>query len=195
MIVLGLTGSIGMGKSTTADMFRELDIPVFDSDATVHMLYQNEAVIPVGEKFPEAVVDGRIDRQCLGAYVIGKPENMKALEAIVHPLVAEKRREFLEAARQLKAHMVVLDIPLLFETGSDQFCDKVLTVTAPEAIQRKRVLARNGMSVEKLDGILASQIPDPVKRERSDFVIDTSLGFDHARKRVREIVDSLTVPR
>jgi dephospho-CoA kinase len=191
MIVLGLTGSIGMGKSVTAEMFREMGVPVHDSDAVVHELYEGEAIAAIADKFPQAVLDGVVDRQALGKLVIGEPQAMRELEEIVHPLVAEKRREFLDNAKKQDCPLVVLDIPLLFETGSENLCDKILAVTAPAEVQRERVLSRPGMTVDKFDWILASQIADAIKTEKADYVLDTSLGFEHARLMVASIVQEL----
>ncbi len=191
MIVLGLTGSIGMGKSITAEMFRDMGVPVHDSDAVVHELYEGEAIAAIANKFPQAVLDGIVDRQALGKLVIGEPEAMRELEAIVHPIVAAKRREFLDNARKQDCPLVVLDIPLLFETESENLCDKILVVTAPAEVQRERVLSRLGMTVDKFERILASQIADEIKKEKADYILDTSLGFEHARNTVASIVREL----
>lgn len=191
MIKLGLTGSIGMGKSTTAEMFREAGIPVHDADATVHELYESEAVAPIEAAFPGVVVDGRVDRAKLGNYVIGNSEKMKELEAIVHPLVHRKEAAFLERALKDGAFLVVLDIPLLFEVGGRERVDKILVVTAPPEVQRARVLARPGMTQEKFEAILAKQLPDCEKRAAADFIIDTSKGLVAARQRVQEIIDEI----
>ncbi|MEL6201420.1 MAG: dephospho-CoA kinase [Pseudomonadota bacterium] len=192
MIILGLTGSIGMGKSTTAQFFRDLGVPVHDADATVHDLYEHDAVPLVGERFPQAMLDGKIDRSVLGSLVVGNQEGMRALEAIVHPLVRQRELEFLEIARVEGARLVVLDIPLLFETGGEERVDKVLVVTAPADVQRERVLSRPEMTKERFEAILAKQTPDAEKRERADFIIDTSLGLDRARSAVSDIVARLT---
>jgi dephospho-CoA kinase len=191
MIILGLTGSIGMGKSVTAGMFRDMDVPVHDSDSVVHDLYEGEAVSAIAEKFPQAIRNGTVDRQTLGKLVIGQPESTRQLEAIVHPLVAEKRREFLDDARKRGCPLVVLDIPLLFETGSETMCDKILVVTAPAEVQRERVLSRPGMTVEKFERILASQTADGIKRKRADYLLDTSRGLEDARATVAAIVREL----
>jgi dephospho-CoA kinase len=191
MIILGLTGSIGMGKSVTAGMFRDMGVPVHDSDSVVHGLYEGEAVSAIAEKFPQAIRNGIVDRQTLGKLVIGQPEAMRELEAIVHPLVAEKRREFLDDARKRGCPLVVLDIPLLFETGSEKMCDKILVVTAPAEVQRERVLSRPGMTVEKFERILAPQTADGIKRKRADYLLDTSRGLEHARATVAAIVREL----
>ena len=160
MIKLGLTGSIGMGKSTTAQLFAEKGVPVYDADATVHQLYQSEAVPLIAEAFPEAVIDGQIDRKILSASVLGKPEQLKKLETIVHPLVHAKEQQFLRDAAAKGAKLVVLDIPLLFETGGTGRVDKILVVSAPYAIQRQRVLERENMTEAKFQSILARQMPD-----------------------------------
>lgn len=196
MILIGLTGSIGMGKSTTAAMFREAGVPVYDADAAVHDLYDRggAAVGPVGEAFPGVVVDGRVDRERLRQAVLGKPEELKKLNAIVHPLVGRDRVGFFEKARADGAEMVVLDIPLLFETGGDANVDAVVVVTAPAEMQRERVLARPGMTPERLDAILAQQLADPEKRARAHFVVDTGHGLEPARKQVAEIIAAMRDP-
>lgn len=190
---LGLTGSIGMGKSTTANMFRDAGIPVFDSDAAVHALYARggEAVPLIAAAFPGSVEDGEVSRAKLSAVLAKDASGFDRLNAIVHPLVAAKRRDFLEAARQAGAPIVVLDIPLLFETGAETSVDGVLVVTAPEAVQRERVMAREGMTEAKFQQILSRQVPDAEKRKRADFLIDTSLGFEAARKSVEELIAGL----
>jgi dephospho-CoA kinase len=193
MLLVGLTGSIGMGKSETAKMFARHGVPVCDSDATVHALYDKggAAVEPVGAAFPGVVVDGRIDREKLSREVVGKPEAIRRLELIVHPLVGIAQRAALQAAADSGAKMVVLDIPLLFETGGRARVDVVVVVSAPGDVQRQRVLARPGMTSEKLDAILLKQMPDAEKRLRADFVVDTSLGLAHAEAQVVAIIDAL----
>ncbi|MEQ1951579.1 dephospho-CoA kinase [Mesorhizobium sp. CN2-181] len=191
MIILGLTGSIGMGKSTTANMFREAGVPVHDSDEAVHRLYAGKAAPLVEEAFPGTLKDGTIDRAELSKHVLGKPEALKRLEAIVHPLVRDDARAFLVRHRAADAPLVILDIPLLFETGGRDRVDKVVVVTADPQIQRQRVLARAGMTAEKFEAILAKQIPDAEKRRRADYVIDTGLGMESARRAVSEIVAEL----
>ncbi len=191
MIRVGLTGSIGMGKSTTAQMFRDEGIAVYDADATVHELYSGEATSLIEEAFPNTTSDGKVDRVKLSEYVIGKSENMKKLEAIIHPLVHQKEQEFLREAEERGDRLVVLDIPLLFETGGINRVDKIIVVTAPAEVQKERVLVRDGMTVEKFEAILARQVPDSEKREKADFIIDTSQGLEAARERVQEIVASL----
>ncbi|HEX3700400.1 MAG TPA: dephospho-CoA kinase [Phenylobacterium sp.] len=196
MILVGLTGSIGMGKSTTAAMFREAGVPVYDADAAVADLYRQggAAVGPVGEAFPGVVRDGAIDREALRQAVLGKPEALKRLNAIVHPLVGHDRHAFFDAARAAGADLVVLDIPLLFETGGHANMDAVVVVTAPAELQRERVLARPGMNPERLDAILAQQLADAEKRARAHFVVDTSQGLAPARAQVAEIIAALRDP-
>lgn len=191
MWVLGLTGSIGMGKSATAQMFRALGVPVHDADASVHALYRGAAVAPVEAAFPGVARDGVIDRAALGARVLGDAEAMKRLEAIVHPLVRNAEREFLAAARNKGAHLVVLDIPLLYETGGEKRCDGVAVVSAPAAVQRERVLARPGMDEARFAAILARQLPDVEKRARAHFVIDSGAGFAFAQRQVDDIIRAL----
>jgi len=191
VIILGLTGSIGMGKSTTAAMFRAEKIPVHDADQTVHQLYQKEAVIPLGKLFPTAIVAGVVDRQELGRIVLADPAKMRQLEKVVHPLVWEKEMEFIQNARNNGESLVVLDIPLLYETGGDNRVDAVVVVSAGFEEQQKRVLAREGMTEEKFKSILEKQLPDAEKRKRADFVIDTGNGLEAARQQVREIIKRL----
>lgn len=188
MIRLGLTGSIGMGKSTTARMFAEAGVPVFDADAAVHRLYAGPAAAAIAARFPGTVRDGAVDRAALSARVVGDKAALADLEAIVHPLVRAEETRFLEAARAAGSRLVVLDIPLLFETGDPGRVDAVVVVTAPEPVQRARVLAREGMTDAKLDAILARQMPDAEKRRRAHFLVDTGRDFDHARAQVRAIV-------
>lgn len=191
MIVLGLTGSIGMGKSTTAAMFREFGVPVHDSDEAVHRLYAGAAAPLVEAAFPGTVVDGRVDRQRLGAYVIGNAEALARLEAIIHPLVRADADAFLAEQRRKGTPVAMLDIPLLFETNGRGRVDKVVVVTAPAPVQRERVLARPGMTEAKFEAILRKQVPDAEKRLRADFIIDTSHGLDAARQAVAAIVHNL----
>ena len=192
MIVLGLTGSIGMGKSTTAKMFREAGVPVHDSDETVHRLYAGKAAPLIEEAFPGTVQDGAVDRGLLAAQVLGRPEAMKKLETIIHPLVRADADAFVARHRDATTPLVVLDIPLLFETGGRSRVDKVVVVTAPAEVQRERVLARPGMTEEKLAAILASQVPDAEKRRQADFIIDSSQGLEAARVEVARIISDLT---
>lgn len=196
MIILGLTGSIGMGKSTTGRMFADEGALVWDADAAVHRLYARggAAVEPLGEAFPGVVVDGAVDRTRL-AEALGRDEDaFKRLEAIVHPLVAQDRAQDLAAARAEGVRLAVLDIPLLFETGGEAFVDAVVVVTADPEVQAARVLARPGMTRERFDAILARQLPDAEKRLRADFVVDTGRGLEAARDRVREIVGTVLDP-
>ena len=188
MIVLGLTGSIGMGKSTTAKLFAEQGIPVNDADQVVHDLYRGEAVAPIGAIFPEAVRDGFVDRAVLAGNLAKNPANFSELEAIVHPLVRARERQFLEVQKAAGADMVVLDIPLLFETGGAERVDRIVVVSCDADIQRRRVLERPGMTREKFEMILSRQLPDAEKRARADYVIDTGHGIEAARKRVIEII-------
>ncbi|HEY5413036.1 MAG TPA: dephospho-CoA kinase [Caulobacteraceae bacterium] len=196
MIVLGLTGSIGMGKSTTARMFADEGAWVHDADQTVHRLYAQggEAVGPVSAIFPEAVKKGAVDRQALAAAVAGDPEALKRLEAIVHPLVARSRVAFTDAAREAGAAVVVLDVPLLFETGGDLALDAVVVVSAPAETHRRRVLERPGMTPDRLATLLARQIPDADKRARADFIVETGEGLDRARVQVRQILSVVKDP-
>lgn len=195
MIVLGLTGSIGMGKSTTAQMFVDLGIPVNDADAVVHDLYQGEAVAPMEKAFPGVVTDGRVDRAKLSAVLAAEPSRFKELEAIIHPLVRQREQEFLQRHRTLETPIVVLDIPLLYETGGEGRVDAVVVVSADAAIQRERVLKRPGMTPEKFDLILSRQMPDAQKRAKADYIIDTGEGLDSARTQVAALVDRLLKTR
>jgi dephospho-CoA kinase len=196
MIILGLTGSIGMGKSTTASLLRELDVPVQDSDAVVAALYARggAGVEAVRALYPEAVVDGAVDRERLAARVLGDAEALARLEAAVHPLVEQARRAFLRRAATDGALVAVLDVPLLFEVGVDRETDAVVVVSAPETLQRERVLARPGMTEEKLERILARQIPDAEKRRRADFVIDTGGGIEAARAQMVRVLAAVRSP-
>ncbi|WP_029351741.1 dephospho-CoA kinase [Bosea sp. 117] len=189
---LGLTGSIGMGKSTTAALFREFGVPVHDADAAVHAIYEAEGVAPVEAAFPGVAVEGRIDRARLGTQVFGDDAAMKRLEAIVHPLVRAREAAFLVGAARDGAPIAVLDIPLLFETGARERVDAVVVVSAPESVQRARVLARPGMTDEKFAAILTRQMPDSEKRRRADFIIDTGSGIEAARAQVGELLAALT---
>lgn len=191
MIRIGLTGSIGMGKSTTAKMFAAEGIPVHDADATVHALYSGRAAPLIEAAFPGTVTDGKVDRTRLSPHVLGKPEAMKKLEVIVHPLVREEEQLFLQRARSGHRRIVMLDIPLLFETGGETRVDAVVVVTADADIQRDRVLARPGMSEDRFEAILAKQMPDAEKRRRAHFLIDTGKGMEPARRQVRAILKAL----
>jgi dephospho-CoA kinase len=188
MIILGLTGSIGMGKSTTAKLFAEAGVPVYDADATVHRLYEGEAVAAIEAAFPGSTVDGKVDRDRLSAQVVHDPAAMKRLEGIVHPMLGASRQKFLGEAEQSGAPIVVVDVPLLFETGGEKRVDAVVVVTTSPEVQRERILARDNMTGEKLDAILARQLPDAEKRQRADFVVDTSHGLDPVRARIRDIL-------
>jgi dephospho-CoA kinase len=201
MFILGLTGSVGMGKSVTARFFAEAGVPVHDADAVVHRLYEGEAVAAIEAAFPGTTVTstagvGKVDRAKLAARVLGDAAALKRLEAIVHPLVQEDERRLLAEAEQRGENVTVLDIPLLFETGGDRRVDAIVVVSAPPEVQRTRVLERAGMTVEKLEAILAKQMPDAEKRRRADFVVDTSRGFDAAREQVRAILAAVaTMPK
>lgn len=191
MIVLGLTGSIGMGKSTTAQMFLDAGVPVYSADETVHRLYSGKAASLIEQDFPGTTSDGEVDRAKLSAAVMGKPEALQRLEEIVHPLVRTEENRFRQDSENSGAKLVLLDIPLLFETGAEKRVDKVLVVTAPKEVQRERVLAREGMTADKFEAILARQVPDAEKRNRADFIIDTSQGLVAAREHVQQIIHSL----
>jgi len=190
MIILGLTGSIGMGKSATVTLFRDEGVPVYDADAAVHQLYQKggDAVEPVEAAFPGVKVDGAIDRTLLRERVLNDASAMKTLEGIVHPLAGLAQQKFRAAAKASGATLAVLDIPLLYETGGAGYCDYVLVVSAPAAVQRERVLARPGMTVEVFEAILARQVPDAEKRAKADFILSTAHGFEFARDHVRAII-------
>lgn len=188
MLVVGLTGSIGMGKSTTSAFFREAGIPVHDADAAVHRLYEGEAVPLIEAAFPGTCVNGAVDRARLGAAVLGNAAALRRLEAIIHPLVGEAERAFRARARERGCRMAVLDIPLLLETGGDRRVDVVLVVSAAAAVQRRRVLAREGMTADKFEAILSRQMPDSDKRRRAHAVIDTGLGLEAARRQVHGFI-------
>jgi dephospho-CoA kinase len=188
MFVLGLTGSLGMGKSTTARLFAEEGVPLHDADAAVHRLYEGEATPLIEAAFPGTTSGGRVDRHKLAKKVLGDSAAIKRLETIIHPLVGRAEARFLDEAARKDAAVVVLDIPLLFETGADRRCDAVVVVSAPADVQRARAFERPGMTEEKFQAILAKQMPDAEKRARADFVVDTSKGLDAARVQVREIL-------
>jgi len=188
MLILGLTGSIGMGKSTTAKLFAEAGVPVYDADAAVHKIYEGEAAPAIEAAFPGTTVDGKVDRARLSAKVVHDPAAMKQLEQIVHPMLGASRKKFFEDAEAAGAPVVVLDIPLLYETGGEKRVDAVVVVTTTPELQRERVLARGTMDQAKLDSILARQLPDAEKRERADFIVDTSDGLDPVRERIRDIL-------
>jgi dephospho-CoA kinase len=196
MFILGLTGSLGMGKSTTAGFFAEAGVPVHDADAVVHRLYESEAVPAIEAAFPGTTTAGKVDRIKLAARVLDDPAALRRLEAIVHPLVRAAETRFLAEARKRGAPVVVLDIPLLFETASHRRVDAIVVVSAAGEIQRQRVLARPGMTADKLNALLARQMADSEKRGRADFVVDTSRGFDAARMQVQEILRAVaTMPK
>ncbi len=196
MIVLGLTGSIGMGKSTTATLFAEAGVPVYDADATVHMLYEGEAVSAIEAAFPGTTANGKVDRNKLSARVVHDPAAIKRLEQIVHPMLGASRQKFLDDAERSGAAVAVVDVPLLFETGGEKRVDAVVVVTTTPELQRQRILARDNMTSEKLDAILARQLPDAEKRRRADFVVDTSDGLDPVRLRIRDILnEAVKMPR
>jgi dephospho-CoA kinase len=188
MLVLGLTGSIGMGKSTTAKLFAEAGVPVYDADATVHGLYEGEAAPAIEAAFPGTTADGRVDRVRLSARVLHDPAAIKQLEQIVHPMLGASRQKFMQDAEASGAPVAVVDVPLLYETGGEKRVDAVVVVTTTPEIQRQRILARDNMTSEKLDAILARQLPDAEKRRRADFVVDTSNGLEPVRARIRDIL-------
>ena len=188
MRILGLTGSIGMGKSTTAKLFAEAGVPVYDADAAVHQLYEGEAAPAIEAAFPGTTTNGKVDRAKLSAQVVHDPAAIKRLEGIVHPMLGASRQKFFEDAEAAGAPVVVLDIPLLFETGGDVHCDAVVVVSAPAETQAARVMGRPGMTEEKFTGLLAKQTSDAEKRRRADFVVDTSMDFESTRAQVRAIL-------
>jgi dephospho-CoA kinase len=191
MIVLGLTGSAAMGKSTTAKFFAEENVPVFDADAVVHRLYDGEAAPLIEREFPGTAEAGKVNRDRLAAAVLGNPEALKKLEHLVHPLVREARGRFVREMRKMDADIIVFDIPLLYEIGADKEVDAVVVVTAPADVQRSRMLQRPGMTEEKFAAILARQMPDSEKRKRADFLVDSSRGLEDARTQVRDILRRL----
>lgn len=194
MKILGLTGSVGMGKSTTAQMFVAEGVPMFDADAAVHLLYAGEAVPLIEREFPGTTKNGAVDREKLSAEVVGKPEALARLEKFVHPLVGKLRKKFMEDAEKSGAKAVLLDIPLLFETGDPSKFHAVIVVSAPTEVQRERVLARPGMTPKKFEAILRRQMPDSEKRERADFVINTGNGLESARKQVKAVLAEVLEP-
>ncbi|HMF22214.1 MAG TPA: dephospho-CoA kinase [Pseudolabrys sp.] len=196
MLVLGLTGSLGMGKSTTTKFFAEQGVPVHDADAAVHRLYEGEAAPLIEMAFPGTTAGGKVDRDKLAQKVLNDAAAIEKLETIVHPLVRSAEERFLAEAERKGAAVAVLDIPLLFETGGEKRCDAIVVVSAPAAVQRARVFARPGMTEQKFAAILAKQMPDAEKRRRADFVVDTSKGFDAARTQVRDILVRIaTMPK
>jgi dephospho-CoA kinase len=196
MFIIGLTGSLGMGKSTTARLFAEEGVPVHDADAVVHRLYEREAVGAIEMAFPGTTAGGKVDRSKLSARVLSDAEALERLEAIVHPLVQQAELDLLAEARARGETVAVLDIPLLFETGADRRVDAVVVVSAPPEVQRARVLQRSGMTIDKLEAMLARQMPDAEKRRRADFVVDTAHGLEPARAQVRAILAAVaTMPK
>ena len=190
---VGLTGSIGMGKSETAKLFARLGLPVFDADATVHALYGPNAAgtAAIATRFPAAVTAEGVDRARLAKIVAADPSALRELEGLIHPLVREAENCFVEAAQARNEELVILDIPLLFETSRDKTMDAIVVVSAPETVQRERVLKRTGMTLEKLDAILARQVPDAKKRAQADFIIETDKGLDHALAQVKRVAAEL----
>jgi dephospho-CoA kinase len=193
--VLCLTGSLGMGKSTAAKFFAECGVPVHDSDAVVHALYEGEAVPLIERAFPGSALDGKVDRKALGGMVLNDEAALARLEAIIHPLVTASRQKFLTEAAARGAPVVVVDIPLQFETEAESRCDAVVVVSAPAEMQRARAFGRPGMTEEKFAALLAKQIPDAEKRRRADFVVDSSQGFDHTRAQIRDILQNVATMR
>ncbi|MDP3077596.1 dephospho-CoA kinase [Bradyrhizobium sp.] len=191
MIILGLTGSIGMGKSTTAKLFAEAGVPVYDADAAVHQLYEGEAAPAIEAAFPGTTVDGKVDRPKLSARVVHDPAAMKQLEQIVHPMLGASRQKFFADAERAGAPVAVVDVPLLYETGGEKRVDAVVVVTTSPENQRARIMARGTMTSEALDSILARQLPDAEKRKRADFVVDTSDGLDPVRVQIRDILQQV----
>ncbi|MEO1197799.1 MAG: dephospho-CoA kinase [Pseudomonadota bacterium] len=192
MLILGLTGSIGMGKSATARMFAAYGCPVHDADAVVHDLYESDAVPLIEAAFPGTTGPGGVDRGRLSDQVVGQPDHLKRLEQIVHPLVRNREIAFLKQSEAKGVRAAILEIPLLFETSADARCDAVIVCSAPADVQRARVLKRPEMTPDKLDGILARQMPDPEKRQRAHFVVDTSRGFDSAERQVAAILRAVS---
>jgi len=188
MLIVGLTGSIGMGKSTTATLFAEAGVPVYDADAAVHKLYEGEAAPAIEAAFPGTTSDGKVDRKKLSARVVHDPAAIKQLEQIVHPMLGASRKKFFDDAERSGAPVVVVDVPLLFETGGEKRVDAVVVVTTSPENQRERIMARGTMTQEALDSILARQMPDAEKRKRADFVVDTSDGLDPVRAQIKDIL-------
>lgn len=191
MLVVGLTGSIGMGKTTAAKRIASHGIAIFDADAEVHRLYEGDAAPAIEAAFPGTVADGRVDRARLAEAVLGDPKKLEQLESIVHPMVRASEREFLRGQHARGAEIAVLEIPLLFETGADKHVDVTIVVTAPAEVQRERVLSRPGMSAEKLDAILAQQLSDAEKRQRADFIVETTGPIEETGEKIDRIVESL----
>jgi dephospho-CoA kinase len=196
MLIVGLTGSIGMGKSSTAKLFAEAGVPVYDADATVHQLYEGEAAPAIEAAFPGTTADGRVDRKKLSARVVHDPAAIRQLEQIVHPMLGASRQKFFDDAERSGAPVVVVDVPLLFETGGEKRVDAVVVVTTSPENQRERILARGTMTGEALDALLARQLPDAEKRKRADFVVDTSHGLDPVRAQIKDILaEVVKMPR
>ena len=196
MLILGLTGSIGMGKSSTAKLFAEAGVPVYDADATVHQLYEGEAAPAIEAAFPGTTADGRVDRKKLSVRVVHDPAAIRQLEQIVHPMLGASRQKFFDDAERSGAPVVVVDVPLLFETGGEKRVDAVVVVTTSPESQRERILARGTMTSEALDALLARQLPDAEKRKRADFVVDTSHGLDPVRAQIKDILaEVVKMPR
>jgi dephospho-CoA kinase len=196
MLILGLTGSIGMGKSTTAKLFAEAGVPVYDADATVHEVYAGEAAPAIEAAFPGTTIDGKVDRAKLSAKVLHDPAAIRQLEQIVHPMLRSYHQKFLEDAERSGAPVAVMDVPLLFETGGEKRVDAVAVVTTSPENQRERILARGTMTPEAFDSILARQLPDAEKRQRADFVVDTSHGLEPVRDQIRDILaEVVKMPR
>jgi len=193
VIIIGLTGSIAMGKTETAGMFKRLAVPVYSADDAVHELYaaNGAAVKPIGTLFPDVIVNGEVSREKLSVKILEKPDAISAIERIIHPLVRDKQNEFIKTAKQNGEPLIVLDIPLLFETGGDNLVDRVLVVTAPTDVQASRALARPGMTREKLELILSRQMPDEEKRAKADYIVETDKGLEHAFSQVRRLVNDL----
>lgn len=191
MLVVGLTGSIGMGKSTAAKRFRDQGIPVFDADAVVHALYEGRAAPLIEDAFPGTVAQGKVDRRLLAQALMGDKARIKELEKIVHPLVREERETWLERQKRDGAAMVVLEVPLLFETGGDKSVDVTVLVTAPPEIQRARVLERPGMTPEKFESLLANQMSDEEKRKRADYIVDTNQPIEKTAQEIDKLIESL----
>ena len=191
MLILGLTGSIGMGKSTTAKLFAEARVPVYDADAAVHKIYEGDAAPAIEAAFPGTTVEGKVDRVKLSAQVVHNAAAMKLLEQIIHPMLGASRQKFLGDAERSGAAVALVDVPLLFETGGEKRVDAVVVVTTTPELQRERTLARDNMTAEKFEAILARQLPDAEKRNRADFVVDTSHGLDPVRAQIRDILQQV----
>lgn len=196
-IIIGLTGSIAMGKTATAKLFQRLDIPIYNADKAVHELYAKggAAVSPIGKLFPEAIIDDAVSREVLIKKILDAPDAVGEIEKIVHPLVRQKQRDFIDRETEKGTTIIVLDIPLLFETGGEDRVDKVVVVTAPAELQKQRALERTGMTLEKFNLILSKQMPDAEKRAKADYIVETHQGLEHAFSQVEKIVEDLTSPK